>query len=418
VGASATDSDHPSGAALAAALGRADEAGLLAAHDSYGPDLLGYAEFLLAGRSSAATEPADEAAAAVLDALLVASGAVADLADRDRMPTWLFALTRNECLRRGAVTAPEAEAAELGRRGLGPLQVAALLGFAPAALPGRVPPTATPPAWLEAELVAAAGPEGAGRRAELTRRARPFEPDGFPVPLDRRRLSSKVLAWSAGAVVVIALGLLVGLPAKGNAGGSGPAPAALAGTPAPTAVAAPPAPVRSGRRHLGTGAVHRGLRGGRHRASRRPGADHEGTGRPAAAQRRGRPRLPHVRGGRAELDAGVGVLRRVDRPAARDDRRGGGVPGDRGGAAGRRDGRPAAGRRRLVRRPHRPAGEPDGVRDGLRRRPGPPGLRAAAGQLLSALSAARAAVAPGSGPVRSAPRRTDRPRPATARTRR
>ena len=67
---------------------------------------------------------------------------------------------------------------------------------------------------VRAELIAAAGPEGAERRAELLRQARPFEVDGFPVPLDRRRLSSRALAWSAAVAVLIAIGLLVALPAR------------------------------------------------------------------------------------------------------------------------------------------------------------------------------------------------------------
>jgi DNA-directed RNA polymerase specialized sigma24 family protein len=246
----ATDSEPPSGAALAVSLGRGESAGLLAVHDAYGPDLIGYAQFLLASRRAPAgaaagadVHPADEAAEVVLDALLAATGAAADLTDPDRMRAWLLALTRNECLRRRPGTSAPAtvEAAELGRRGLGPVDVAALLGFAPAALPSRVPAVETVPAWLRAELVAGAGPDGASRRAALTRRARPFDSDGFPVPLDRRRLSGKVLAWSAGAVVVVALALLVGLPANGNAGGGvGPEPAALAI--APSAASAAPVP--------------------------------------------------------------------------------------------------------------------------------------------------------------------------------
>ena len=175
----------------------------------------------------------------MLDALLVATGAVADLVDPERMRPWLLALTRNECLRRGAGAAAEDEAAELGRRGLGPFDVAAQLGFAPAALPRRVCPAQVPPEWLRAELLAAAGPDAVAFRAELTRRARPFEPDGFPIPLDRRRLSGKVLAWSAAAVVVIALGLLVVLPTKGNAGSSAAAPAGPAEAGASSANAAP-----------------------------------------------------------------------------------------------------------------------------------------------------------------------------------
>jgi hypothetical protein len=238
VGDPATDSDFPSGAALAVALGRGDETGLLAAHDAYGPELYGYAEFLLAGRPDPEVDRPGEA---VVDALLVATGAVADLTDPGRLLPWLLALTRNECLRAGAGAAPEAEAAELGRCGLGPVEVAAVLGFAPAGLPHREPLPA-PPEWLRDELVAAAGPAGAVRRGELARRARPFEPDGFPVPLDRRRLSGKVLAWSAAAVVIIALGLLVGLPTKGNAGAAAIEPAALAeASPAGAAAAPPPA---------------------------------------------------------------------------------------------------------------------------------------------------------------------------------
>ena len=227
---SATDPEPPSAAALALALGRGNEAGLLAACDAYGPDLFAYAEFLLSPGPDA-----DQAAGAVLDALLAATGAVGDLTDPDRMFPWLLALTRNECLRRGGGAAAEDEAAELGRRGLGPFEVAGLLGFAPAALPRPVPPEDAPPEWLQSELLAAAGPEAVALRAELTRRARPFESDGFPIPLDRRRLSGKVLAWSAAAVVVVAAGLLVALPTKGNAGSSAVAPAAVAEVAATTA---------------------------------------------------------------------------------------------------------------------------------------------------------------------------------------
>jgi hypothetical protein len=241
VGDPATDSDLPSGAALAAALGRGDEAGLLAAHDAYGPEMFGYAGFLLAGRPDPEVDRPGEA---VVDALLVATGAVADLSDTDRMLAWLLALTRNECLRLGAAVAPEDEAAELGRCGLGPLEVATVLGFAPPVLPRQVPAEA-PPVWLRAELVAAAGPAGAVRRGELVRRARPFEPDGFPVPLDRRRLSGKVLAWSAAAVVVIALGLLIGLPTKGNAGAAAVEPAGLAEE-APASATVAPLPADAG----------------------------------------------------------------------------------------------------------------------------------------------------------------------------
>jgi DNA-directed RNA polymerase specialized sigma24 family protein len=235
------DPDALAGAALAVALARGEEAGLLAAHDAYGSDLVGYAEFLLATRPAPedAGHPADEAAAAVRDALLVATGAAADLADPDRMRAWLLALTRNECLRRrpGAGLPAPVEAAELGRRGLRPADVAALVGFAPASVPVRQAAPEVPPAWLRSELAAAAGPAGLARRVELARRARPFDPDGFPVPLDRRRLPTTVLAWSAAAAVVLALALLVLLPTGGAGAGAaapqGPLLAAAAGSSSP-----------------------------------------------------------------------------------------------------------------------------------------------------------------------------------------
>ena len=138
MGDSATDSQPPSRPALAAALGRGDEAGLLAAHDAYGPDLFRYADFLLAGHPDA--ERADEAAGAVLDALLAATGAVADLVDPERMLPWLLALTRNECLRRARTvlrdqplvpdTAPSAE--EEALRQLEAQAVAAAIAQLPA----------------------------------------------------------------------------------------------------------------------------------------------------------------------------------------------------------------------------------------------------------------------------------------------
>ena len=359
MGDSATDSEPPSGAALAVALGRGNEAGLLAAYEAYGPDLFGYAECLLAGHPDA--DRPDQAAGAVLDALLVATGAVGDLTDPDRMLAWLLALTRNESLRRGAGAAAEAEAAELGRRGLGRFEIAALLGFAPAALPRRVPPEHNPPDWLRTELLAAAGPEAVALRAELTRRARPFEPDGFPIPVDRRRLSGKVLAWSAAAVVVVAVGLLVALPTKGNAGSSAVPPAALAEATTPTATAAPaddpvpharPSPVRLGRGRLGLGPLGTVDGGGGRDGRRRALAGTVGVldrRRSAGADGCDRRPVPDLRLDRGELLACGRVLRRhLVRAPARDHGRRRGVPGD-GSGPDRRDGRAAPRRRRLVR---------------------------------------------------------------------
>ena len=236
-----------SGATLAVALGRGEAPGLLAAHDAYGPDLIGYAQFVLAGRPAGTPVAlADEAAGAVRDALLVATGAASDLTDPTRMLAWLLALTRNECLRRrpGTGVPASVEAAELGRRGMDPDEVAALLGVAPASLPARQAATETVPAWLEAELVASAGPDGAQHRAELAHRARPFDPDGFPVPLDRRRLSRSALAWSTAAALLVALVVLVSVPTRGgSADAVSGGPLLAVAPPAATSIGAPEEPL-------------------------------------------------------------------------------------------------------------------------------------------------------------------------------
>ena len=231
---------------MAGALAGGTE-GLLAVHDTIAADLHAYAWFLLAsGRHAADDGPAE----AVLDALLVAGEAAGELVDPALSRAWLYALTRNECLRRrpAAWPAAEAEAAELaGRQGLAAAEVAAVLGRAvrPVADAGAPVPVDAPPEWLRAELVGALGVEAAGRRAELARRAHPYDPEGFPVPVDSRRLSARALAWSAAAVVLIALALLVSLPAGGPTGAL-PGPALAAAAPAAgdaAAAAATPAPL-------------------------------------------------------------------------------------------------------------------------------------------------------------------------------
>ena len=231
----------PGDVALAGSLAAGDAPGLLGAFDAYADRLHSYA-FTLLG------EP-DAAAGAVLDTLIVAAGSARRLTDRTRLGPWLYALARNECLRRRAPgDHPDlaGEAAELGvRHRLAPTDIAAVLGV-PAEDTDRLaaavadatfglgpPPVLAVPPGLRYEVAAAGNTDGAARRAELTRRARPFDADGFPVPLDRRRLSGRALAWSAAAVVLIAVGLLVTLPiGDGNAVGvATAAPAFTAATP-------------------------------------------------------------------------------------------------------------------------------------------------------------------------------------------
>jgi len=101
---------------VVAAIVAGDPAGLAEAYDRYAMPLYSYCRSLL-------REPAD-AADAVQDTFLVATAKLRDLRDRARLRSWLYAVARNECLRRlragAALSALEeasdvpAEAAEIG----------------------------------------------------------------------------------------------------------------------------------------------------------------------------------------------------------------------------------------------------------------------------------------------------------------
>ncbi len=116
------------------------------------------------------------------------------------------------------------------RHRLGVEDIAAVLGLdavdvadsvAAAALRPVDPLPAAPPA-LRVRLADPAGDDPAG----LARRAGPFRPDGFPQPLDRRRLSGRVLAACIAVPVLGTLALLTAVPGD-SPSASG---AALAGT--------------------------------------------------------------------------------------------------------------------------------------------------------------------------------------------
>jgi RNA polymerase sigma factor (sigma-70 family) len=101
---------------VVAAIVAGDPAGLAEAYDRYAMPLYTYCRSIL-------REPAD-AADAVQDTFLVATARLRDLRDRARLRSWLYAVARNECLRRlragAALSALEeasdvpAEAAEFG----------------------------------------------------------------------------------------------------------------------------------------------------------------------------------------------------------------------------------------------------------------------------------------------------------------
>jgi hypothetical protein len=246
--------------ALATALAEGRLDGLLQAHDRYAGPLFDYGHDLLGS--------AEAAIGAVRDALLIGyeqtAGPAASLADgsrpadgsrlpdESRLGAWLYALTRNECVRR----LRHARAADLDgellslahRHRLSTADIAAILGvssddvthrlrLARAAgtdlsTDGELP--AAPPA-LRAQLIAGVDPDAAEYRAALVRRAGPFGPDGFPQPLDQRRIGGHVLAWCTAAAVLIALAVLVMLPSDRSSAGQ----AQLASVPGAGAAQAP-----------------------------------------------------------------------------------------------------------------------------------------------------------------------------------
>jgi RNA polymerase sigma factor (sigma-70 family) len=77
---------------LVASIVAGEPAGLAAAYDRYAGDLFGYCRSLL-------SDP-DDAADAVQDTFVIAASKLAGLRKPDRLRSWLFAVARNECLRR------------------------------------------------------------------------------------------------------------------------------------------------------------------------------------------------------------------------------------------------------------------------------------------------------------------------------
>src|SRR6516162_9144171 len=93
---------------VVAAIVAGDPAGLAEAYDRYAMPLYSYCRSLL-------REPAD-AADAVQDTFLVATAKLRDLRDPARLRAWLYAVARNECLRRlraGAALAALEEAGDV-----------------------------------------------------------------------------------------------------------------------------------------------------------------------------------------------------------------------------------------------------------------------------------------------------------------
>ena len=77
---------------VGAAIAVGDPGGLAEAYDKYAPALYMYCRSLV-------PEPG-EAADAVQDTFVIAAAELAGLRDRRRLRPWLYAVARNECLRR------------------------------------------------------------------------------------------------------------------------------------------------------------------------------------------------------------------------------------------------------------------------------------------------------------------------------
>jgi hypothetical protein len=216
--------------------------GLLAVYDSYADRLFGYGSNLLGSD--------DAAIGAIRDALLVAQQRAATLTDPSRLGAWLYALTRNECVRRRRHASTDDLDGELASlvdtHRLALADIATIMGLSTdetthrlrarlAAGSGRrvdESPSLPAPATLRAQLTAGAAEDAADYRDAVVRRAGPFGDDGFPQPLDQRRITGRALAWSTAAAVLAALALLVVLP--GNDAASGTTLAGLPGAAAPS----------------------------------------------------------------------------------------------------------------------------------------------------------------------------------------
>ncbi|HEY7432505.1 MAG TPA: sigma-70 family RNA polymerase sigma factor [Streptosporangiaceae bacterium] len=85
---------------LVSAIVAGEQAGLAAVYDRYAPALHAYCRVLL-------PEPAD-AASAVADTFVIAAARLGDLREPGQLRPWLYAVARNECLRRLRPRAPAA----------------------------------------------------------------------------------------------------------------------------------------------------------------------------------------------------------------------------------------------------------------------------------------------------------------------
>jgi hypothetical protein len=168
----------------------------------------------------------------------VATAKLRDLRDPARLRSWLYAVARNECLRRlraGAALSVLGEAADI------PVETAQLAG--------AVPMAAMLPGFRERVLrvLADRSPAGQAHRLTVANRAGPFGSQGFPKPISppgagpwqRILRHPRAMVAGAAASILVAGAIVLGVfasphppPSAGSAGGSahsapvgGPGPA-------------------------------------------------------------------------------------------------------------------------------------------------------------------------------------------------
>ncbi|HEV2253697.1 MAG TPA: sigma-70 family RNA polymerase sigma factor, partial [Streptosporangiaceae bacterium] len=204
---------------LVAAIVNGEPDGLAEAYDRYAATLYAYCRSLLPD-----PHPPDEAAGAVADTFTIAAAKLQGLRDPDQLGSWLHAVARNECLRRGGAAGLAADgAAGLASDGAAGLAVD---GGARLAADGAAPEVGPPDDLRERVLQTGADntPTGRAHRASVTHRAGTFGRTGFPKSIappgprwwrEVRRRPRAAAGVVAVAVAVVAGGIAALLVAGG-----------------------------------------------------------------------------------------------------------------------------------------------------------------------------------------------------------
>ena len=395
---------------VVASIVAGDPNGLAEAYDRYANALFGYCRSLL-------REPAD-AADAVQDTFVIAASRLSGLRDPDLLRPWLFAVARNECLRRlksreaASALDESAEQADESVDVGGEAERAQTRALLRAAVDGSIPPNATSSSRCCTASMSPRSPSCSGCRATTPTRSSPERATssrrrsrrcssaapavrtaprltaaaGLGRAADGPRCASGSGGISTGArrllgpaapraepalLLALSPGALLGLAASDGLGPLAPGAAATGGpcTSPPTQVAAPP-PTARGRGRARDRSISMVFRG-----HRRAGTSALADGAPAAQRGRG-----DGRGGRR----------------------------DRGGAGGRAARRPHGDARDRAGRPRWSPPRHGAARPGARRRaPGPRGAARPPGR--PSASGSPGPRRRGAGPGRRRPQRPRRP---------